>query len=281
MNSPTKLTFSQSGLQDFEACPHRFELRYLQKLRWPAIESEPVEEAERLAQLGRDFHRLVQQHLIGLDEVILTDSLDGGDSDLQRWWQSYLHRRPPQLTGAEIWPELSLSAPLRNFRLPARFDALLRQPDGTFLIIDWKTSHKKPPREYLAGRMQSRVYPYALAAAGIAFNQGQPIKPEAIKTLYWYPQFPDEAEEFAYSQSLFRRDERFLSDLLEQIKHAIRRSDFPQTDNKKACTYCVYRSLCDRGIVAGLQTGQEQVEEAESVADLLSLEWDQIAEIQF
>jgi hypothetical protein len=40
-------TLSQSSLQDYNDCPRRFELRYLQQLAYPAIETEPALENEK------------------------------------------------------------------------------------------------------------------------------------------------------------------------------------------------------------------------------------------
>jgi len=59
-------TFSQSSLQDYFDCPRRFQLRYIEHLAWPAVETEPVLENERRQQEGQLFHRMVQQHLVGL-----------------------------------------------------------------------------------------------------------------------------------------------------------------------------------------------------------------------
>ena len=83
MSLPKNFQFSQSSLQDFETCPRRFQLRYLRQLSWPAIESEPIQEAERLAQLGTDFHRLVHQHLVGIDEETLETSLSSAQPELK------------------------------------------------------------------------------------------------------------------------------------------------------------------------------------------------------
>lgn len=279
MNLRNDFQFSQSSLQDFETCARRFELRYLDKLRWPAIEAEPVQEAERLARLGTDFHRLVQQHLVGLDVDTLTATLEDSETDLQGWWQNYLNHQPAALDEAQSYPELTLSTPLQGYRLLARFDVLTVQTNGTFLIIDWKTSHKKPPRKALGQRVQSRIYPYVLATAGAAFNNGQPIEPKAIKMLYWYPQFPDEPEVFNYNRKKLKQDEQFLSELIERVKDAAQQGSFPLVDKQKPCTYCVYRSLCDRGREAGPLAAL--AEEAGEEFDVLALEWDQIAEIQF
>lgn len=279
MSLPNTFQFSQSSLQDFNTCPRRFELHYLQHLNWPASEAEPVQAAERLAQLGQDFHRLVQQHLVGLDQDILEQTLTEADADLKTWWNNYLTYRPAALNDAQIFSELTLSTPLRNYRLTARFDVLAAQTDGSFLIIDWKTTHKKPTRESLAGQMQTRVYPYVLAAAGTAFNQGQPIDPAAVNMMYWYPHAPDEPEIFAYSPKLFQRDEEFLSEAIEQIKSAAQNNYFPLVESDKPCAYCVYRSFCDRGNRAGPIT--ELTEASPESLDISSLDWDQIAEISF
>ncbi|MCB0227345.1 MAG: PD-(D/E)XK nuclease family protein, partial [Anaerolineae bacterium] len=90
MPLPQSFPFSQSSLHDFETCPRRFKLRYLDRLRWPAVEAEPIVEAERLARLGQDFHRLVQQHLIGLEVETLTAYLTSAEDELRTWWQRYL-----------------------------------------------------------------------------------------------------------------------------------------------------------------------------------------------
>jgi CRISPR/Cas system-associated exonuclease Cas4 (RecB family) len=271
--------FSQSSLQDYETCPRRFQLRYLRRLDWPAVESEPVQEAERLAQLGADFHRLVHQHLLGLDGDILARTVAAGQPELQVWWQNYLAHRPLALAGAELRPELTLSTPLRGYRLLARFDLLAIGGDGSFLIVDWKTAQRKPDRENLARQMQTRVYPYVLAKAGAAYNQGRPVEPAAIRMLYWYPAALERPEEFEYSPALFRRDEQYLSELIERIKAAAENEEFPLVKDSKPCTYCVYRSYCDRGKRAGPLV--EQTEEPPATLDVSDLGWDQIAEIQF
>ena len=57
---PPTFTFSQSSLQDYFDCPRRFQLRYIEQVAWPAVETEPMLENERRQQAGLHFHRLVQ-----------------------------------------------------------------------------------------------------------------------------------------------------------------------------------------------------------------------------
>jgi hypothetical protein len=56
-------TLCQSSLQGYVDCPRRFDLRYVQRLSYPAMESEPALENEKHQQEGEYFHRLAQQHL--------------------------------------------------------------------------------------------------------------------------------------------------------------------------------------------------------------------------
>ena len=85
---PASFKFSQSSLQDYFDCPRRFQLRYIEHLAWPAVETEPVLENERRQQEGNFFHRMLQQHLLGLPVEKLTRLANS--PDLSRWWENYL-----------------------------------------------------------------------------------------------------------------------------------------------------------------------------------------------
>jgi hypothetical protein len=63
---PNGFIFSQTSLQDYSDCRLRFQLRYLEKMEWPAVEMEPALENERRQMEGQYFHRLVQQHTLGI-----------------------------------------------------------------------------------------------------------------------------------------------------------------------------------------------------------------------
>ena len=66
MKLPAEFQYSQSSLQDYVECQRRFELRYIQRQAWPAVEVEPILEKEEHMRQGAAFHRLLQQHDIGL-----------------------------------------------------------------------------------------------------------------------------------------------------------------------------------------------------------------------
>ena len=126
----------------------------------PAQEVEPALENEHHMQQGAAFHRLVHRHALGMPEKDLTRTVQ--DPDLRRWWHNYLNHRPAGLLEAR-YPEIVLSAPIgEQHRLLAKYDLVAVEAGKRAIIIDWKTSRKRPKREYLAERLQSKVYPYLL-----------------------------------------------------------------------------------------------------------------------
>ena len=89
MSLSADFAFTQGSLGDFAACARRFELRFIKRMRYPALEvEEPLQFEERTRQ-GARFHKLVQQHLLGVPADLLTASL-ADDDELARWWANYL-----------------------------------------------------------------------------------------------------------------------------------------------------------------------------------------------
>jgi CRISPR/Cas system-associated exonuclease Cas4 (RecB family) len=267
-------TLSQSSLQDYADCPRRFQLRYIERLSYPASESEPALENEKHQQEGEYFHRLVQQHLIGVPEDKLARLAN--TPNLSRWWENYIGdaqlKDLKQASGRYI--EAALSSPLGKFRLVAKYDLIARAGDKVF-IYDWKTYRKRPKNEWLAIRWQTRIYRALLVRAGAHLNNGKPFEPEQIEMVYWYPEFPTEPARFPYNATQFKRDWDGLEKLADEITNA---SSYPQTDDRQKCSYCPYRSYCDRGIRAGDYADAESEMEAE---ELFDVNFEQIGEIAF
>lgn len=271
---------SQSSLQDYNDCPRRFELRYLQHLAYPAIESEPALENEKHQQEGEYFHRLVQQHLIGIpaEQVGKLANTD----NLQRWWENYLNapdlrglaQRPASKELGGIYAEATLSAPLGKFRLVAKYDLIAINKDQS-LIFDWKTYRKRPKNEFLHIRWQTRVYRALLIQAGAHLNGGKSFIPEQIEMVYWFADFPAEPARFVYRMDQYKRDWAALIKIADEIASA---SNFPKTDDVSKCSSCLYRSYCDRGIRAGDAADTELETAAE---ELFDINFEQIGEIAF
>jgi len=286
-------TLSQSSLQDYHDCPRRFELRYLQRLAYPAVETEPALENEKHQREGEYFHRLVQQHLIGIPAKQVSKLAN--TDNLQRWWENYINANDlkdlrvfEKLGG--LHAEVTLSAPLGKSRLVAKYD-LIAIENNKVTIYDWKTYRKRPKNEWLAIRWQTRVYRALLVQAGAHFNNGKPFEPEQIEMIYWFADFPTDSARFIYKADQYKRDWDALTRLSEEIASAssgstLRQAQcgaslttgFPLTDDVSKCNYCPYRSYCNRGARAGDAADAELETEAE---ELFDINFEQIGEIEF
>ncbi|MFT3893741.1 MAG: PD-(D/E)XK nuclease family protein [Anaerolineales bacterium] len=264
-------TLSQSSLQDYVDCPRRFHLRYLEKLSYPAVESEPALENEKHQQEGEYFHRLVQQSLIGIPNEQIGKLAN--TANLQRWWSNWQELQS-LADFRSLYPETTLSVPLGNFRLVAKYDLIAVQ-DGRATIFDWKTYRKRPRNEWLSARLQTRVYRALLVHAGAHLNNGKPFEPEQIEMTYWFADFPDDPARFAYTSAQYKRDWDTLLKLSEEIQNA---SSYPLTDDRQKCVFCNYRSYCERGTQAGDMDQAEAEMEAE---ELFDVNFEQIGEIAF
>lgn len=273
---PDDFQFTQSNLQDYLTCPRRFDLRYRQRLQWPAVQTAPVQESERRMKLGSDFHYLAHQHALGMPLPALTALAENDPSpELGAMWRSYLAHRPTELSaaGVRLFPEVTLATVLNGWRLAAKFDLLAAQPDGRVLIVDWKTNLRRPRSDRLRARAQSRVYPLVLAKAGESLL-GQPVPADAITLVYWFTAAPADPEIIPYGAAQLAADESFLADLIARIAAA---DTFPLTDDDRPCRFCAFRSFCERGDVAGPLDEFED----DFAFDDFDLDWEQVSEIEF
>ncbi|MGH2593803.1 MAG: PD-(D/E)XK nuclease family protein [Anaerolineae bacterium] len=277
MSLPPNFQFSQASLNDYVDCARRFQLRYVLEQEWPAVESEPLIERERLADLGRRFHRLVQQHVHGLPVEQLTRSASA-DPDLARWWSNDLRleiggwkdvggdssRRLALPTNRQA--EVTLSIPFGSHRLIAKYD-LLATGDDRVVIVDWKTERRRPDRASLSRRLQTRVYRYVLAKSDPS------LRPESIEMVYWFAEYPSDPEVLVYDSAQLAADDKYLHELVAGIE---RRTEdiWPLTPDERKCRFCTYRSLCERGVVAG-------VAEADPIDVDLEIDLEEIDEIAY
>jgi hypothetical protein len=265
-------TFSQSSLQDYADCPRRFQLRYVEQIHWPAVESEPLLENEGHQIQGQAFHRLVQQKFLGLPSEKL--SRLAKTQNLERWWQNFqsFNLVPSDYTQ---YPELTLSSPIGEHRLTAKYDLVAANPGQKALIFDWKTYAKRPRDEWMAARWQTRVYRALLTTAGTHLNNDVPFEPEQIEMIYWYADFPSGPARFAYDKKQYKRDWSAIEKIVGEIS---KEEDFPLTEDEKSCRFCTYRSYCGRGIRAGILAEAEAEVETDVTFDV---NFEQIGEIEF
>ncbi len=174
---------------------------------------------------------------------------------------------------------MGVTGQIEGYRLAARYDLLVVLPEGGAVIFDWKTNQKHPKREWLAENPQTRVYPFLLVQAGAHLNEGEAFSSEQVEMVYWFAGYPDDPLRFPYSQAQFEEDEAYLTALVREIA-GLGEGDFPLTEELKRCQFCVYRSLCDRGVAAGALEDLEDELDFDLEADL-DIDFDQIGEIAY
>jgi CRISPR/Cas system-associated exonuclease Cas4 (RecB family) len=271
---PNDFQFSQGSLQDYVDCKRRFQLRFVLMQPWPALVAEPAEEAERHLQRGTSFHRLAHQLALGLDHAQLSATIH--DPTLARWWQTFLDHAPANLPGTLRRAETVLAAPLEGQRLVAKYDLLAVEPCLRAVVLDWKTSLRRPPRTVLEHRLQTRVYRYLAVEAGSGYNCGENPLPDQVEMVYWYAEFDGAMECFPYSAEQYAADQGFLAGLIGEITTRTEEI-WPLADDAGQCRFCKYRSLCDRGAKPGfIGELDEDMEPTEFQIDL-----EQIAEVAF
>lgn len=284
MTLPEGFLFSQSNLQDYVDCQRRFQLRHMLHLHWPAVEAEPYLENERMIDQGAQFHKIVRQYLVGVPEAQISKTISS-DEVMHLWWSNFLSSvKNGNLEilleqGNQHFEEITLSIPMGEFRLIAKYDLLIICPDSKLIILDWKTSQNHPKRKWLADRLQTHVYPYLLTGAIPRFIGGNPVDPGQIEMIYWFTNQPDQPERFSYNILNYQEDSRYLTNLISTIDQ---KSEpiFPLTPNVKRCLFCTYRSLCNRGVKPGDLHHLEEWLEPES-AEEVTIDFDQIGEIEF
>jgi hypothetical protein len=97
--------------------------------------------------------------------------------------------------------------------------------------------------------------------------------------VYWFANFPEEPAVFPYGPDRYGEDEAYLDSLVEEIEN-LSETGFELAADRKRCDFCPYRSLCERGVLAG-DLG-EAMEDWDVEGDFdISLDFDQSAEIEY
>ena len=284
VNLPVDFIFSQTSLQDFSECRCRFFLRYVQNLAWPAPPAEPFLALELALQRGARFHHIVHQHLTGCPAERI-EATTSDDPELNGWWQNYLEfYRGLHLDdigqGMKTYTEYTLVGELRNQRFLAKYDLIMVHPSH-IKIVDWKTGRQKPGgrrRHRLSERWQTNLYPWLICRVGESLRESG-ISAEDVEMVYWFANNPTTPEHFSFSHSKYEDVEDRLISIVDLIS-GMAEIDFVKTDDARNCLYCSYRSLCDRGVEAGLFEAEDADGLDESSTDL-DFDFAQIEEIPY
>ncbi len=255
------ITYSQHSLQDYIECPLRYKLRYLDEMAWPAARTDDQLQNEHHTQQGVEFHRLVQQFIVGIPVDILQASIR--DPLVLEWWQAFMSARQAfpvsidEQAGRIRMAEHTITGQLAGQHLVAKVDLLVVQPGEKIWIFDWKTGNKPLRYSHLLDRIQTRVYMYMSVEAGTRWNNGQPFPADQVEMIYWQAADPHELIRIPYSTERFQQDQDQLTRLIETIEGEPE-DGFFRTAEERNCRFCNYRSFCERGFIPGSQEEFEQ-----------------------
>ncbi len=245
---PSTFHFTQSNLQDYVDCARRFQLRYVDNQAWPGVQAEPLLEHERFLERGSRFHRLVERHQLGLDPVTLESAID--DPQVLNWWRSYLQFTDLHQLEGRRYPEFTLTAELEGYRFSATYDLLVVLPDHSVMIFDWKTYRRLPESRFLEQRVQTRLYMLVAALSAERFL-GRVLDLSGLRIVFWCVSDPTAPVEFTYSQRCFDQDRSFFRRVVDSIYQRSVDDVWPLVADDVFCRYCLFRSLCGRGVEGG------------------------------
>lgn len=266
--------FSQHSLGTYRRCRRRFLLKYVDRQPWPCLEDENPLPYRRHLERGRIFHHWLARRHLGIDMRPIVRA--HGDPDLRRWWGAVERFDWDALPCDLHEAELPVVVPLGAYRLYARFDLLALNTGGDAVVVDWKTLERRPAERTLRERLQTRIYLYALIAAGRVLTGGVPIDPDRAAMLYWFANFPEETATIHYTEAEYCRDGEVLEDLIEEIV-SLPRDAFGLTDDQRQCGRCNYATLCHRESAAALPDAADWLDEEIDFA----IELEQVQELDY
>ncbi len=231
---------------------------------------------------GATFHRLIHQHRLGIPRRA---SCQAGGDDVVRWPNGGRPiSRPRRPTcPRQQYPELALSVPLGEHRLIAKFDLVAVEPGRRAVIVDWKTSRKQAAN-WLQARLQTRVYRYVLAQAGSSPERRRADRPGADPDGLLVRGGPGAPRDPAVRCDAARPRTGATWRAWRRRSHGPGDDDFPKTEDVRRCRFCPYRSLCNRGIEAGLLSEEDAEDDGEPEPEFdwdRGVDFEQIAEIAF
>lgn len=260
------LHISRYKLDTFLRCQRRFQLRFVTELPWPSAPHDA--QLEAVLERGKAFHRLLEQHFLGLPVVLPPDA----DDEMRGWWATF-RQRPPALPGGRRFPELALTVPVGEMVLFGRFDLLILGDDGAHLF-DWKTERRPRSADTLRDDWQTRLYLAMLAEGAAAL--GRALPPEQIALTYWFVRAPEHAVTIRYDADWHRRNWAEISATIGRIArrlvapHAV----WPLTDDWDECRACAYRAYCGREVTPVKRPESDAVLESEDEPTTVTLEPD-------
>jgi len=242
------MRISYSGLDTFSTCPAKYKFQYVERIKTP--KSKEAVFGTLIHDCLKTFHEPSRTIPLS-EEELLKSFTEKWNSDLYPDKQEeafafhqgieilknyYLQNQTTDfnIINLEAAFEIPISDNQEVHKITGRIDRIDKLSDGSFEVIDYKTSKKMPPQEQVDKNLQLSIYYLGLINRWPSIQeQNRPIK----LSLY-YLRHGEKLSTVRDSQQAKESQERILS-LVSQIKES---SFHPKVN--PLCNWCQYQSLC-------------------------------------
>jgi putative RecB family exonuclease len=248
---PLPKALSPSRLADFQACPRRYQHASIERIAQPASYATAkgrfvhlvLENLFLLPAGDRSIER-ARDYVAPAVDVVLTDDvrkdLAMDDAMLERLLAEteeiitkYFEMEDPRAIDSE-GIELRLGVTVNDAPLFGILDRLDRDPDGSLVIVDYKTGGL-PNRNY-----DSQTFANAELYA-VLCQEKLGERPAKMRLLYVAQ---GETIERNVTEVVIKARASAASGAWERIKRYYDDGDFPATPSSNACRFCAYKDLC-------------------------------------
>lgn len=260
-NTDREYSFSQ--LSNYDTCPKQYYYNYV--LRIPSAERGTFIFGQTIHRTLEKFYRLLmEQHaedllknpmlgVVALDAPSLEKLLAIYDAEWKgEWFYSPKNRDAYYEQGKKSLEDLykleekkgwivpyavehKFSFSFNNRRLRGSIDRIDILPDGSLLLVDYKTGNPKTKLSDFADKRQLLIYRWAIEHAP---DLARYYPPKAL--IYRYLNDCSELS-FVPKETELERVRQETQDTIREIEN----ENFRPTPSESVCKYCAYRNICD------------------------------------
>jgi putative RecB family exonuclease len=256
MPVPTPLpeVYSHSRLSSFESCPQKFEYRYVLRI---VPDSESIEsfvgkrvhevlerlylfarrgQVPSLARVLQRFQALWEEHYASERITVVREEMDAAAyrENGERCLENYYRRHYPfdagETLGVEQRIHFALDAEGR-YRIQGVIDRVVRAPDGSIEIHDYKTGARVPRQEQLDRDRQLALYQLGMAPR---YGRSQPFR------LVWHYLLSNQVRRSTRTAAELDALRHETMGLIDRIRAE---TDFAPRPGP-LCRWCEYRDRC-------------------------------------
>ncbi len=242
------MRISYSGLDSFSQCPAKYKYQYIDRIRAP--KSKEAVFGTLIHTCLKLFHEpgrpvpLSEEELLKLytekwDSSVYQDKQEEAFAFHQgiEILKNY-HRQNQAKDFTIVSLEAPFEAPIKYgaqfHQITGRIDRIDKLTDGSFEIIDYKTSKKMPGQREVDNNFQLSVYYLGVVNRWPSLLE----KNKPVKLSLYYLKHGEKLSTFQDQQKINQSREKIL-ELIDQIKQ----SDFSPTINP-LCDWCPYQRYC-------------------------------------